>query len=410
MSENSNTNPPAIPNATELILKLLTKKSGVSVPSDMRENLIRYLSGTFQGPSVRSEDEIYAENAPTFLKIQAYEPEGSLRKTIAGMVLQNMPEAMIVEKVREIGAANPQLLGTGTDKEWASFVGQLVTEHDKAQTAMADEATKQDFFQKQGLPSATQQYTAEDIMNLAPDAFAALSRKAEQGRPAYDERAAEIDKKLGQPVMMQLPNKEQLQKRQDREDMSWSKTEDTRRTAALIGQQWGLDESQVKNPDRSDMRQVAANEAYLTLLRVKGKSTPKLIDTGAELGGGFGIPRTLFKGALAVSPLRGAKDFAGTVGDILSWRPGKAEQEAYKAKQEIKKNTVVDPIATARMLAAANAAKDRIGRQPGNPMYFEDAAKRLVTNIQQQAQTQGRNPLIDAVLRDLITKKAISGG
>lgn len=367
MSDTSNTNPPAIPNATQLILQLLTKKSGVSVPSDMRENLIRYLSGTFQGPVGRSEDEIYAENAPTFLKIQAYEPEGSLRKTIAGMVLQNMPEAMIVEKVREMGAANPELLGTGTDKEWASFVGQLVTEHDKAQTAMADEATKQDFFQKQGLPSANQQYTAEDIMNLAPEAFTALSRKAEEGRPAYDKRASEIDKKLGQPVMMEALTEKQIadnKKKQEGKDVPYTwkqEQEDKNKPAVKPGLGWGSALPFVG-------RAVVESLPITDILRVAQKVEPYII------GGSSPEER-------------------------------KAEEEKKK-----KKNMVVDPIATARMLAAANAAKDRISRQPGNPLYFEDAARKLVSNLQTQAQAQGRNPLIDAVLRDLVTKKAITGG
>lgn len=367
MSENSNTNPPAIPNATELILKLLTKKSGVSVPSDLRENLIRYLSGTFQGPSGKSEDEIYAEYAPTFLKIQAYEPEGSLRKTIAGMVLQNMPESMIVEKVREMGAANPELLGTATDKEWASLVGQLVTEHDKAQTALADESTKQDFFQKQGLPSARQQYTAEDIMNLAPEAFTALSQKAEEGRPAFDKRAAEIDKLLGQPVMMEALSEKQLA-------------------------------AQKKKQEGKDV-------PYTWKEGIKEDNAPEV---KKGLGWGTVIPYTA--GAVARNtPIAQIIRVAQKVEPFVTGGSTPEERKAEEEKKK-KKNMVVDPIATARMLAAANAAKDRISRQPGNPMFFEDAAKKLVTNIQAQAQAQGRNPLIDAVLRDLVTKKAIAGG
>lgn len=409
MSDTSNTNPPAIPNATQLILKLLSKKSGVTIPSDMRENLIRYLSGTYQGPSAKTEDQVYAEVAPTFIKIQAYEPEGSLRKTIAGMVLQNMPEAMIQEKVREIGAANPELLGTSTDKEWASFVGQLVTEHDKAQNALADEATKQDFFQKQGLPSARQQYTPEDIMNLAPETFTNLSKLAEQGRPAFDKRATEIDKKLGQPVMMQLPTKEELAKRSDRRDISSSQQINKERVAQLTAMQHGLTPQQVMNPDRKDRRQMNANSAYLTLLDV-GPKNARLVDSDAELGAGFGIPRMLAKGATALTPIGKGLDIAKGLGKVLSWSPAKAESDKFKKEEELKKNTVVDPIATARMLAAANAAKDRISRQQGGPKYYEDAAKKLITNIQAQAVAQGRNPLIDAVLRDLITKKAITGG
>ena len=369
MSENSNTNPPAIPNATQLILDLLSKKSGVSVPSDLRENLIRYLSGTYQGRGGKSEDEIYAENAPTFLKIQAYEPEGSLRKTIAGMVLQNMPESMIVERVREMGAANPELLGTGTDKEWASFVGQLVTEHDRAQNAMADEATKEDFFQKKGLPSATQQYTAEDIMNLAPEAFSALAQKSEEGRPAFDNRASEIDRLLGQPVMMEALSDKQL--------------------AARKKKQEGKD------------------VPYVWKEGIKGKVEEGEIDRGGLSE--ESILKYIGKGLVRDNPVALAVRGGKAIGGVLGGGSTPAERQAEEEKKK-KKNMVVDPIATARMLAAANAAKDRISRQPGNPMYFEDAAKRLVTNIQQQAQSQGRNPLIDAVLRDLITKKAIAGG
>lgn len=409
MSDTSNTNPTAIPNATQLILNLLSKKSGVSVPSDLRENLIRYLSGTYQGPSARSEDEIYAEYAPTFLKIQAYEPEGSLRKTIAGMVLQNMPEAMIMDKVREIGATDPTLLGASTDKEWSNLVSQLVTEHDKARTAMADEATKQDFFQKQGYPSAKQQYTTEDIVNLAPDTFANLSKLAEQGRPAYDKRAAEIDKILGQPVMMQLPTEEEKAKRAERQDVSRSQQVNKDLVAQTTAMQFGLTPQQVMNPDRKDRRQMNAYNAYLTRLEV-GPKNAKLVDSNAEIGGGFGIPRTLFKGAVALTPLDEAQKLAGTVGNILSWSPARAETKKYEEQQKIKENTVVDPIATARMLAAANAAKERIGRQQGNPLYYEDAAKKLVSSLQSQAVAQGRSPLIDAVVRDLITKKAIAGG
>jgi hypothetical protein len=152
-----------------------------------------------------------------------------------------------------------------------------------------------------------------------------------------------------------------------------------------------------------------ANSAYLTLLDV-GPKNARLVDSDAELGAGFGIPRMLAKGATAITPIGKGLDIAKGLGKVLSWSPAKAESDKFKKQEELKKNTVVDPIATARMLAAANAAKDRISRQQGGPKYYEDAAKKLITNIQAQAVAQGRNPLIDAVLRDLITKKAITGG
>ena len=395
-------------NPTAVLLKLLSKNSGVTVPADLRQEIMRLISGTYQTQAGLSEDQIYALEAPNLIKIATSEPEGSLRKKAASLILKGVSPWSVQEQIRADMAADPTLMGMMTDKEWNSFIDQLSTENDKAQKKLFEESQKQDYFQKQGFPGVGQQYSTEDIINMAPDTFSKLATQAEAGRPAYEQRVKELESKINTQVMGPAKTEQEIKTQKEIKDKSKvKKTLDDMYALQEISASSRLTPMQIQFPDKTDAKQVAANKRYLKLLKpIASYESKATADTDTGNGGGsFGNTArmaTIPNIGPALILKKGVEAFFGAGAPLGSYKaPEKPASEQPK---------VLDPIASARMKAVLDAAKAKVGRQQGMPAYYENAAGKLASNIQQKATQSGRSPLIDALISDLLTKKAYTGG
>lgn len=397
--------PPIDPRS--LILQLLSKSGGVSIPADLRQEIMRLISGTYTGQQTMSEGDIYATEAPNLLKIAQSEPEGSLRKKAASLILKGVSPWSVQEQIRADMAADPTLMGMMTDKEWNSFVDQLSNENDKAQKKIFEESQKQDYFQKQGYPGVGQQYNIQDIMNLAPQQFSTLSNQAEAARPKYKAREEEINRLYGALPMMDAPTEQEVKSRATvKDDKSTQKALDDMFNLQRVAVSAGLTPQQVQRPNKSDAKQVAANKKYLATLKPITSYTSDKQKTGSG-----GIASETGKNALLTALVGGVIPSAIKLGNIaLGEGSPLGPKVSSKPKQDAARPQVVDPILAGRQATVRQAALDRINRSQGMPGSYEDAAAKLATGIQQKLSQSGRNPLIDALVADLITKKAYTGG
>jgi hypothetical protein len=392
-------------NPIAVLLKLLSKNSGVTVPADLRQEIMRLISGTYQTQAGLSEDQIYALEAPNLIKIATSEPEGSLRKKAASLILKGVSPWSVQEQIRADMAADPTLMGMMTDKEWNSFIDQLSTENDKAQKKLFEESQKQDYFQKQGFPSVGQQYSVDEIMRMAPDTFSKLASQADAARPAYEQRVKELESKINTQVMGPAKTEQEIKTQKAvKDDKKVKKTLDDMFALQSISASSRLTPMQIQFPDKTDAKQVAANKAYLKLLKpIASYESKKTADTG----GGDNLNKTLLSALTPnVGLLLGAKKGLEALFDSSTALGGYKAPEKPVAEQP----QVLDPIASARMKAVFDSAKAKIARQQGMPAYYENAAGKLASNIQQKATQSGRSPLIDALISDLLTKKAYTGG
>lgn len=403
-------------NPVAVLLKLLSKNNGVTVPADLRQEIMRLISGTYPGVERLSEDQVYATEAPNLIKIATSEPEGSLRKKAASLILKGVSPWSVQETIRADMAADPTLMGMMTEKEWNSFIDQLSTENDKAQKKLFEESSKQDYFQKQGYPGVGQQYSVEDIMGMAPEAFSKLASQADAGRPAYDLKAKELEGKINTQVMGKAPTPEEINLRESKVDLNKS-IADEKKYKKSLDDMWALQKIsmssrltpfQVQFPDKNDSKQVAANERYLKLLKPVGSYTSnKKLDTGES-----GVQKFKKNALLSIATAGLGKPLLNLKKGVESVFGAGAPLGGYKApeKTAAEQPMVLDPIASARMKAVLDSAKAKVGRQQGMPAYYENAASKLASNIQQKATQAGRNPLVDALIADLLTKKAYTGG
>ena len=396
-------------NPIAVLLKLLSKNSGVTVPADLRQEIMRLISGTYQTQAGLSEDQIYALEAPNLIKIATSEPEGSLRKKAASLILKGVSPWSVQEQIRADMAADPTLMGMMTDKEWNSFIDQLSTENDKAQKKLFEESQKQDYFQKQGFPSVGQQYSVDEIMRMAPETFSKLASQADAARPAYEQRVKELESKINTQVMGPAKTEQEIKTQKAiKDDKKVKKTLDDMFALQSISASSRLTPMQIQFPDKTDAKQVEANKAYLKLIKpVASYESKKTSDTGDGGVKKFGKNAllSLVTGGLG-QPLLGLKK------GVESVFGAGAPLGSYKAPEKpvAEQPQVLDPIASARMKAVLDAAKAKVGRQQGMPAYYENAAGKLASNIQQKATQSGRSPLIDALISDLLTKKAYTGG
>lgn len=392
-----------------LILQLLSKSGGVSIPADLRQEIMRLISGTYTGQQTMSEGDIYATEAPNLLKIAQNEPEGSLRKKAASLILKGVAPWSVQEQIRADMAADPTLMGMMTDKEWNSFVDQLSTENDRAQKKIFEESQKQDYFQKQGYPGVGQQYNIQDIMNLAPQQFSTLSNQAEAARPKYKAREEEINKLYGALPMMDAPTEQEIKSRSAiKEDKSTQKTLDDIFALQRVAVSAGLNPQQVLYPKKGDAKQIAANKEYQSMLKPITSYTSDKQKTSGD-----GLVEQTGKNALLslISTALPSVQSTIKVGKV-ALGPGSplGPKVSPKEKQDTARPQVVDPILAGRQATVRQAALDRINRSQGMPGAYEDVAAKLATGIQQKLSQSGRNPLIDALVADLITKKAYTGG
>jgi hypothetical protein len=352
---------------------------------------------------------LYARFGPTFLFIAENEPEGSWRKQAAALLSTGVPAYRVKEQVQNLLATNPELQGTSTSKDVDSFIEGLASEYQKVQ-AEAVKQSENDPFSKAGYPNPDAQYTEEDIVRMAPEAFTALQQKAEAGRPQYEKIIANIDAKYAKPVMMEAP-KESTKKEGKSPGRAYQDvigSEQARLIASnTIARQFGVSQKQVLSPDKNDRRQVAANKAYLDELEKTAQGAKSSAASDSQLGNLAG-----FAGKAVVSGTKGGFGATNPVVNALMAAgklfggPHRSVNKAEAPAKEEQPAMVVDKVATARNKAIADFAKGLVARRAGMPGYYEQAMGILAENIQSDLAKSGRTPLGDALIKSAVLARA----
>lgn len=398
-----------------LVAAILGKKSGVDLSSALSDPFLAYLSGASTGQRQLSEGELYARFGPTFLFIAENEPEGSWRKQAAAMISTGVPAYRVKEQVQNLLATNPELQGMSTSKDVDSFIEGLASEYQKVQTE-AIKQTENDPFAKAGYPNPDAQYTEEDIVRMAPEAFSALQQKAEAGRPQYEKLIAGIDAKYSKPAMMEAPAEGTAKKGKSPgrayQDVTSSDTV-RRGVANFVGQKYGIDANQVMAPDKNDPKQVEANKMFVEEVEKRANLAKFYAENRGEVGGAVKTAGKAAVGATKVAsivsnPLLGLAKLVPNLfkSDGLTPTERKMQKEQGAQKEEAQPVMVEDKVATARNKAIADVAKNLIASRVGMPGYYEQAMGLLAQNIQSDLAKSGRTPLGDALIKSAVLARA----
>lgn len=359
----------------QLLLRALASKSGsTDLSSALLDPVLAYATGNYQPAAQMTEDEIYAKHAPELLQVIQNEPKGSIRQIIATQVLNGIPAWTIKDNVRAMlaGPNGSTIQGSATSSELESFVDQLASANQRAMSAMTEQASKQDPFEKQGYPSAKAQYTTEDIVNMAPDVFGKIGQTMEAANPEYMRRLALIDKKFGGEVKATDAG-------------PYSKN----------GPNINADSPTYKEQFRSQV----AKQSLPPALRL----LPALIRGVGSVAGNFN-PRTL--DPFYMGPKSGYVPGASWVDPFYSET---AAQES-KTKRSGKKETKVDQRAMDINKSIAEQTKQLVAMQNGMPGQITAQTQALVDRMGNELNQSGRTPLSDALLKAAIMKRQLKTG
>jgi hypothetical protein len=145
------------------IIKVL-KKKGMS-SSDLMQ-----LFGPVLGVGAGNNyDQLFAQYMPTFTQINQYEPENSLRRSIAAEVMAGTPIWQIEEGISNaITAGDPGVSPSARYEDYVSLAKTLTNEYSNYST----KAGKDDVFSKYNIPRPEERYTVESFF---PDAIKKLA-------------------------------------------------------------------------------------------------------------------------------------------------------------------------------------------------------------------------------------------
>jgi len=334
----------------QLLLRALASKSGsTDLSSALLDPALAYVSGGYQSAPVLTQDEIYAKYAPEILQVVQNEPTGSIRQVIATQVLNGIPAWTIKDNVRAMlaGPNGSTIQGSATSSELEGFVDQLASANQKALSAMTEQASKQDPFEKQGYPSAKAQYTTEDIVNMAPDVFGKIGQTMEAANPEYMRRLALIDKKFGGEVKAT--------------DAGPYSGKGVRKVAGIYDYGQGI-----------DLKPTIEQKVKSNLL-----------------------------GTLVSPTLHFLPDFIKAVYNAKT-----TESDALKQKRKDRENkgTKVDQRAMDINKSIAEQTKQLVAMQNGMPGQITAQTQALVDRMGNELNQSGRTPLSDALLKAAIMK------
>ena len=123
-------------------------------------------------------DQLFAQYMPTFTQINQYEPENSLRRSIAAEVMAGTPIWQIEEGISNaITAGDPGVSPSARYEDYVGLAKTLTNEYQNYST----KANKDDVFSKYNIPRPEERYTVETFF---PDAMKALA-DIEKANPRY---------------------------------------------------------------------------------------------------------------------------------------------------------------------------------------------------------------------------------
>lgn len=123
-------------------------------------------------------DQLFAQYMPTFTQINQYEPENSLRRSIAAEVMAGTPIWQIEEGISNaITSGDPGVSPSARYDDYVSLAKTLTNEYQNYST----KAAGSDVFSKYNIPRPEERYTVETFF---PDAMKALA-DIEKANPRY---------------------------------------------------------------------------------------------------------------------------------------------------------------------------------------------------------------------------------
>lgn len=138
-------------------------------------------------------DQLFAQYMPTFTQINQYEPENSLRRSIAAEVMAGTPIWQIEEGISNaITAGDPGVSPSARYEDYVGLAKTLTNEYQDYST----KANKDDVFSKYNIPRPEERYTVETFF---PDAMKALA-DIEKANPRYKMGAVGSGAKLPERV------------------------------------------------------------------------------------------------------------------------------------------------------------------------------------------------------------------
>lgn len=154
------------------IIKIL-KKKGMS-----SSDLIQLFGPVLGVGAGNNYDQLFAQYMPTFTQINQYEPENSLRRSIAAEVMAGTPIWQIEEGISNaITAGDPGVSPSARYEDYVGLAKTLTNEYQNYST----KAAGSDVFSKYNIPRPEERYTVETFF---PDAMKALA-DIEKANPRY---------------------------------------------------------------------------------------------------------------------------------------------------------------------------------------------------------------------------------
>lgn len=154
------------------IIKIL-KNKGMS-----SSDLIQLFGPVLGVGAGNNYDQLFAQYMPTFTQINQYEPENSLRRSIAAEVMAGTPIWQIEEGISNaITAGDPGVSPSARYEDYVSLAKTLTNEYQNYST----KAAGSDVFSKYNIPRPEERYTVETFF---PDAMKALA-DIEKANPRY---------------------------------------------------------------------------------------------------------------------------------------------------------------------------------------------------------------------------------
>jgi len=157
------------------IIKVLKKKG-------MTSSELLQLFGPVLGVGAGNNyDQLFAQYMPTFMQINQYEPENSLRRSIAAEVMAGTPIWQIEEGIANaISSGDAGVSPSARYEDYVGLAKTLAGEYQQYST-QSNKSGNQSVFQKYGIPSPEERYTVETFF---PEAVKKLA-EIEKANPRY---------------------------------------------------------------------------------------------------------------------------------------------------------------------------------------------------------------------------------
>ena len=157
------------------IIKVLKKKGMTSA------ELLQLFGPVLGVGSGQNYDQLFAQYMPTFTQINQYEPQDSLRRSIAAEVMAGTPIWQIEEGISN--AISSGDAGVSPSARYEDYVGlaKTLTNEYQNYSTQSSKPGNQSVFDKYNIPSPEERYTVETFF---PDALKKLAG-IEQANPTY---------------------------------------------------------------------------------------------------------------------------------------------------------------------------------------------------------------------------------